>query len=105
MSPQSCNFSRQVGKENIADHNNHIISLRSFNRKDFEMTYIDPSKKQYADMSKAELDLVRLQAQEAADRFVQQHRNKPFFLRIAGTIIAAAGKSLEPQVSEPQFQD
>lgn len=59
----------------------------------------DPSKKQYGDMSKAELDLVRLQAQDAADRFIQQHGGKPFFLRIAGTIIAAAGKKLEPQLS------
>lgn len=62
--------------------------------------YTDPSKKQYGDMSKAELDMVRLQAQEAADKFIQQHGGKPFFLRIAGTIIAAAGKRLEPQSSE-----
>ena len=63
------------------------------------MTYIDPSKKQYGDMSKAELDFVRVDAEAAAQRFIQQHGGKPFFLRIAGTIIASAGKKLEPQLS------
>lgn len=71
--------------------------------------HLDPSRKQYGEMSKEELDMVRLQAEEAAQRFIQQHQNKPFFLRIAGTIIAAAGKKLEPQLSAESgsnlFQD
>lgn len=65
----------------------------------------DPSKKQYGDMSSAELDLVRMQAQEAADRFIQQHQSKPFFLRIAGTIIAAHGKNMEPKVQASATAD
>lgn len=71
--------------------------------------YIEPSKKNYGDMSKAELEFVRIDAEAAAQRFIQQHQNKPFFLRMAGTIIAAAGKKLEPQPSEESgsnlFQD
>lgn len=64
------------------------------------MELFNPSKKQYADMSKAEVDYVRMEAEEAAQKFIDRHRNKPFFLRIAGTIIAAHGKSLEPPKPE-----
>lgn len=60
------------------------------------MELCNPSKKQYADLSKAEADYVRMEAEEAAKQFIQRHNGKPFFLRIAGTVIAAHGKSLEP---------
>lgn len=57
---------------------------------------LNPSVKHFGELRKEELDLVRADAEQAADRFIQQHRSKPVFLYLVGRMIAAHGKSLEP---------